>query len=280
MPGRGEKLRKTFSRIQTVVVSGCYIMDDLSSEFSNLPAMKWCYISSEKKQVMLVRERFTYRNAITYSFVPIHQAKDPHSWFLLSQGWYIFRHSEPESWQRGQQWAGNWRQVFIQGHELPNRPTSWWLFSQVGGLPSLHFSRGSEELWHPQPCRITWCDNLCYSLCLDKEKGESHPLQQGVLAGPVMAIAPSIPHMVFPTPQLTWGPQAWAVIPGACCRTVASTTTVLRGGVGQATAAWPTSAAMTPSRRSTALLLEGPHHQGNTQASTTTSRWTQKQSLR
>ena len=79
MPGRGEKLRKIFSRIQTVVVSGCYIMDNLSSEFSNLPAMKSCYIYSEKKQVMLVRERFTYRNAITYSFVPIHQAKDPHS---------------------------------------------------------------------------------------------------------------------------------------------------------------------------------------------------------
>ena len=280
MSGRGEKQRKIFSRIQTVVISGCYIIGDLSSEFSNLPAMKWCYIYSEKKQVMLVTERLTYINAITYSFVPIHQAKDLHSWFSLSQGWYIFRHSEPESRQRGQQRASNWRQVFIQGHELPNRPTSWWLFSQVGGLPSLRFSRGSEVLWHPQPCRITQCDDLCYSLCLDKEKGESHPLQQGVLAGPVMAIAPSTPQMVFPTPQLTWGPQPRAVNPGACCRTVASTTTVLSGGVGQATAAWPTSAATTPSRRWTALLLEGPHHQGSTQASTTTSRWTQRRSLR
>lgn len=258
------------------------------SEFSNLSAMKRYYSYSEKKKVTLVRERLTYINAITYSFVPIRLAKDPHSWFSSFQGWYVFRHSKPKSRQWGQQWARDWRQVFIQGHELPNRPSSWWLFSQVGGvvtrLLNLHFSRGSEGPWHPQPCRITLCDNLSYPLalclCLGKEKEESHPLQWGVLAGPVMAIALSIPHMVFPTPQLTWGPQAWAVTPGAYYRTVASIMTVPRGGVGRVTAAWPTSAATTPSRRLTALLLEGPHHQGNTQASTTTSHWTQRQSLR
>lgn len=43
--------------------------------------------------------------------------------------------------------------------------------------------------------------------CLGKEKEESHPLQEDVLAGPVMAIVPSIPRMLFPTPQLIWGPQ-------------------------------------------------------------------------
>lgn len=140
-----------FSRIRTVVVSGCYVILWVIfmgiSEFSNLSAMKRYYSYSEKKKVTLVRERLTYINAIPYFFVPIRLAKDPHSWFSSFQGWYVFRHSKPKSRQWGQQWARDWRQVFIQGHELPNRPSSWWLFSQVGGgvtrLLNLHFSRGS-----------------------------------------------------------------------------------------------------------------------------------------
>lgn len=223
--------------------------------------------------------------------VPIYLTKDSHSCFSLLQGWYIFRHSEPKSWQRGQQWASHGRQVFIQGHELPNGPTPWWLFSQVGG------ARDSGSWTPPSPAgswgatvpvslpRYPVWEALLLSLflsvlCPDKEKEENHPLQEGVLEEPVTAIVPSTPHVLFPTPPLTWGPQTWPVTPGAYCRAVASTTTVRRGGAGRATAAWPTSAGTTPSRRLTALLLEGPRHRGSTQVSVTTSRWTQRPSLR
>lgn len=149
-------------------------------------------------------------------FPPLIKSKGFLTRFPSFQGWYIFRHSEPKSRQWGQQRAGHRRQVFIQGHELSHRPPFWWLFSEVSDiwssapdLPSAGVMRSSHtvSLKVFSQCRKIFCFLFFFTERLGKEKEENHPLQEDVLAGPVMAIVPSTPHMLFLTPQLTWGPQ-------------------------------------------------------------------------
>lgn len=71
-PRRFSHCRRVFSKVLTIVVSGCFIMGDCYfalfciSEFSTFSAIKLYYFHNEKKKVVLIR--FTYINAITFFF--------------------------------------------------------------------------------------------------------------------------------------------------------------------------------------------------------------------